>query len=199
MTDRIGALYEFAPSNLGAVRDAFPHTVSGAVALTLSMLVGGVMLTAHPLETFFGDHPIAAREVDQALVVQDSAASAKTQAVASAARSSFGLLPDDARSLLRSAPVSFAQGLPLGSKFGSIWPALRIALAEPESTRPISKSEATEPAESNPLPTSRPPEFRQLADYESMRGSKDQVREQPNATALSPAPDNRSFLEKLFG
>lgn len=64
-----GTPYDFSPFEGGTFsREAFPHTVSGAVALTLSMLAGGFILYAHSTAMLYAP-PDAAASVEEAPAV----------------------------------------------------------------------------------------------------------------------------------
>jgi hypothetical protein len=201
MTDRTGALYNFSAFDTGYItREASPYTLSGAVALALSLLVGGVMLSARPIATLFATIPVAAPEIDEATQsapITTVASVQETPAIAPAASVSYGSLPDPS-SLLRSEPASFAQSSPLGSKFDVIWPLLRTALIEPEDIAPISIPPVDQLAEAQ-VATSHPPVSRRPAAHVSSHTPARQIAPETNTAVLSPPPDNRSFLEKLFG
>jgi hypothetical protein len=66
MTYWTDAQYDFSPSDRGSFsRQAYPHTISGAVALTLGMLVGGWILYLHSTATLFAP-PDAILTLDEA-------------------------------------------------------------------------------------------------------------------------------------
>jgi Protein of unknown function (DUF2778) len=199
MTDRTGALYNLAAFDTGYItREASPYTLSGAVALALSLLVGGVMLSARPIALLFTAAPMSAPSVDEALEnapIAIPASVRETPAAASSASASYGALPDPTP-LLRSEPDSFAQYSPLGSEFDLIWPRLRTALIEPETVPAIAAPPAEQLAEI-PVPVLHPPASRPAPSHVSHTQSRDAA---PETTAvISPPPDNRSFFEKLFG
>ncbi len=201
MTDRTGALYNFSAFDTGYItREVSPYTLSGAVALALSLLVGGVMLSARPLATLFATIPVAAPEFDEAtqnVPIATVASVQETPAAAPAASASYGALPDT-RSLLRSEPASFSQTSPLGSEFDLIWPLLRTALIEPEGIPPISIPPVQQLAEA-PIAAPHRAASRLPVARASSRTPARQIEPEANTAALSPPPDNRSFLEKLFG
>ncbi len=199
MTDRTGALYNFPALEAGYLnREASPYTLSGATALALSVLVGGVMLSARPIATLFATVPIVAPSADQvaeSTPIATLASVHETPVVAPAASASYGALPD-ARSLSRSVPNSFARSAPLGSKFDSIWPVLRTALIEPEAIPSISTPPAAQLAEA---PAPRSVAARRPASHGSFHTQPRHMAQETATAVLSPPPDNRSFLEKLFG
>lgn len=194
MTDRTGALYNYPAFDTGYLtREASPYTLSGAVALALSLLVGGVMLSARPIAALFATIPVAAPEIDAAPGNVPIATVASVQETAAPAASvSYGALPDPG-SLLRSEPDSLSA--PLGAKFDAIWPLLRTALIEPEDISPISIPPAAQLAEAPAAP--RSPASRLATAHASSHAPARQI--EPETAVLAPPPDNRSFLEKLFG
>jgi Protein of unknown function (DUF2778) len=198
MTDRTGALYNYPAFDTGYLtREASPYTLSGAVALALSLLVGGVTLSARPIATLFATIPAAAPEIDAApgsAPITTVASVQETPTAAPTASVAYGALPDPG-SLLRSEPDSFAQSAPLGAKFDAIWPLLRTALIEPEDISPISIPPAPQLAETPVTP--RPPASRLATAHASSHAPARQI--EPETAVISPPPDNRSFLEKLFG
>jgi hypothetical protein len=199
MTGRTGALYNFRALDAGYLnREASPYTLSGATALALSVLVGGALLSAHPIETLFAIVPMVAPGADQAVEIPPIATLAsvhETRAAAPVASASYGALPNT-RSLLRSAPGSFAQSAPLGSKFALIWPVLRNALIEPEGIPSISTPPAAQLAEA---PTLRSVATRRTSSRGLSHTPPRQMAQETTTAVPGPPPDNRSFLEKLFG
>jgi Tlde1 domain len=199
MTDRTGALYNLPALDAGYLtRETSPYTLSGATALALSVLVGGVLLSGRPIATLFATVPMTAPSADQmpeSAPIATLASVRATPVVAPPVSVSYGALPDP-RSLLRSVPNSFAQSTPLGSKFASIWPVLRTALIEPEGTPSISIPPAAELAVA---PAPRPPATRLATSRSSVHTPPRQIPQETATAAVSPPPDNRSFLEKLFG
>ncbi len=199
MTDRTGALYNLRALDAGYLnRDSSPYTLSGATALALSVLVGGILLSAHPIATLFATVPFSApgaEQVTESLPIETFASVREEPIAAAAPDASYGTLPS-ARSLLRPAQSSFVQSAPLGAKFDSIWPELRTALIEPEAASPISMPPA-------PAPQFAVAPHSVVARAPASRGSlhaPPRESTQETATAVAaPPPDNRSFLEKLFG
>lgn len=196
MTDRTCALYNYPAFETGYLtREASPYTLSGAVALALSLMVGGVMLSVRPIATLFATMPVAAPEIDAApgnAPIATVASVEKPPGALPAANVSYGALPD-LSPLLRSEPDSFAQNSPLGAKFDAIWPLLRTALIEPEGISPISIPPVPQLAEA-PV---RPPASRVATAHASFHAPARQT--EPETAVLAPPLDNRSFLEKLFG
>ncbi len=137
------------------------------------------------------------------------------------ASNSYGALFDP-RSSLSSTPVSPSQNFVLGSSLASAPPAPSATIAEPgspsqnfmleanlESVAPApSAIEAPENAmpvgpqlgEDAPLPAPRPPEFGLPPSRIPSPVPGRQLPQQNRKAAVASAPpDNRNFLEKLFG
>ena len=77
MTYSTDTTYDFSPFDRGYFsRNAFPHTVSGAVALALSMLVGGWILYIHSTAVLYAP-PDATLSFDEASAVAPRAKTAR--------------------------------------------------------------------------------------------------------------------------
>ncbi len=141
---------------------------------------------------------------------------AELPARAVAARSvpdTYGALLDPA-SALGSAPVSLAWNAPLGSNFEPVPPLSPDPIGESENVPsppaptasplaedlPLPAPTASPLVENIPLPAPRPPEVRPWASQGPVRAPGRpmvQAARTPNPP-IAP-PDNRNFLEKLFG
>ncbi len=228
MTYSTGTPYDFSPFERGYLpREAFPHTVSGAVALTLSMLVGGFILYVHSTAMLYAP-PGVAPSVDEAPAVGPAVtaapvvyevpavappadpgaygALAAAPAVTAAPRVNEAATPAaivasdallDPTFSLGFAPVSLAQSAPLGSKFQPIAPAHPTTIVENVVPTAIPMPALRELAESVPLPAPRPPELQSPASNGPSPGG--QIA-QNRTTVLPSAPsDHRPFFENLFG
>ena len=209
MTYSTGTAYDFGPFDRGNFsRQTFPHTVSGAVALILSILVGAGILYVHSATP---DAPAAAPSVDEApavatVVTVASAygalaaapvaapsvadqASAGTPAAIVASNAYVALL-DPTYSV--GAPVSLAQSSPLGSNFEPFPPAHPATIVENVLPVPMPPVVSQQLIQNVPLPAPRPPE--------PAHTSGRQLARQDRTTVLPSTPANqRSFFDKLFG
>ncbi len=241
MTYSTGTTYDFSPFERRPFsRAACPHTVSGAVALTLSMFVGGWllyarsvgMLYAPPAGPSFYEAPpavtsavvvapetpasarpgnaasAASRNAYGALETAPAAAAAQQQQSADsafggtlatmAASDSYEALLDPTYSL-GSTRVPLSQSAPLGTNFHPlVSPAKPAQIAEAENVEPVPAQVPASLVQNIPLPTRRPAEFASPAAHETAE-APDSTAEQAQTTLVAPAPDNRSFFQKLFG
>jgi hypothetical protein len=218
MTYSIGTPYDFSPFDRGSFsRQAYPHTVSGAVAFILSILVGGGILYIHSVAA--PDAPAATPSVDEApaaapavtavpraygaLAAAPRAAGvdrvpADTPASIVASNAYVALL--DPTYSMGSAPVSLAQSSPLAPNFEplpSAHPATIVANVRPIPLPPVVPQQL---AQSVPLPAPRPPELQAPVSHGPSETSGRQLAQQDKTTVLSSTPDDRrAFFDKLFG
>ncbi len=214
MTYSIGTQYDFSPFERGSFsRQTFPHTVSGGVALILSILVGGGILYIHSVAApdaaapSVEEPPAAASVVTASAygalaagpVVRPSVAAkvlAGTPAISVASNDYIALL--DPKSL--GAPVSFAQSSPLGSDFAPFPSAHPTAIVENVRQTPTPPSIPSQLVQNVPLPAPRPAELQAAASHSSAPTSLRQVAQQERTSVPPSTPaDQRSFFDKLFG
>lgn len=159
--------------------DRRSQAVSGAVALTFSILAGAWMLERH------------------FVVAPQEAAEAPSDSAALIASKPYGSLLVGLRS--GSTPFSLAQSFPFGSNFESA-PAVATEVAEAENVRPTPTPEASQDGDGPPLPPRRPAEFGSQASRNPLQSAARQLAQQTGKPApASVAPENRSFFESFFG
>ncbi len=199
---------DFIPAERGCFpREALSHTVSGAIALTLSMLAGALILYAHSTATQYAPAEIAYSFTDApatpsptpARVVYGAAPAAaprivdKPPASAPAANRYVALL--DPTYSLGDTPSSLAQSVPLRSEFEPLPSAPPAQVAEAEDVLPVPTPPMPEQlVQSVPLPAPRPADLQMPAS----RAPAGRATAQAEASVAPPA-DHRSFFEKLFG
>jgi hypothetical protein len=217
MTYSIGTPYDFSPFERGSFsREAYPHTISGAVAFILSILVGGGILYIHsvaapdaPAAPSVDEAPIAAPAVTPlpraygALPAAPMAANVDKATAgmpaAIATSKAYVALLDPAYSM-GFAPVPLGQSAPLASDFAplaSSHPATVVANVRPT---PLPPAVPEQLAQSVPLPTPRPPELHAPASHDQLATSGRQLAQQDETTVAPSAPaDHNSFFDRLFG
>ncbi|MGH6818308.1 MAG: tlde1 domain-containing protein [Methylovirgula sp.] len=206
--------YDFIPVERGHFsRETFSHTVSGAVALTLSMLVGGLILYAHSTATHYAQPeiaynfegapptppPMSARVVyapppATALKIIDKPPAGTPAAVA--ASDEYIALLDPTYSL-GGAPGPLEQSAPLRPAFEPFPSALPAQVAEAEDVGPAPMPPMPEQfVQGVPLPAPRPSDLDVAASHGPAHARAREMAE--NRPILAPA-DHPSFFEKLFG
>ncbi len=97
------------------------------------------------------------------------------------------------------SPVSLAQSVPRGSTF-EFAPPSPVASAEAEAVPAPPRPVIAQSTPDIPLPAARPPAFRTAIRQMPLRvaGRRVGPQNRPGASPETP-PDNRSFIEKLFG
>lgn len=208
--------YDFVIPERGSFsREAFSHTVSGAVALTLSMLVGGLILYAHstamqyaPAEISFSftggpsvPPPMPARVVYGAPPAAAPRIVDKPQAAAPAsvaAANQYIALLDPTYSL-GGTPVLLGQSTPLQSEFQPLPSAPPTQVAEAEDVRSVPPPPMPDQfVQSVPLPAPRPADLQMPVSRASARATSREMA-QAGTSVFAPSTDHRSFFEKLFG
>jgi Protein of unknown function (DUF2778) len=206
--------YDFIPSERGHFsRETFSHTISGAVALTLSMLVGALILYAHSTATQYAPAEIAYSFADgsstpspqPARVVYGAAPAAAPRIVdKSAAATPASVVTDnkyiallDPTYSLGGSPSPLGQSLPLRSDFQPLEPAPPAQVAQAE-VRPVPAPPMSDQLVENvPLPAPRPAGLQVPASHAPARAGRDMAQAETSVVAR-PA-DHPSFFEKLFG
>jgi hypothetical protein len=221
MTYSTGTAYDFSPFDRGNFsRQTFPHTVSGAVALILSILVGAGILYVHSVATPDAPAaPAAAPSVDAAppvttVVTVASAYGALAAAPVAApsvadrapagtpaaivASNAYVALLDPTYSV--GAPVSLAQSSPLGSNFEPFPSAHPATIVENVRPAPMSPVVSQQLVQNVPLPAPRPPELQAPAGQGPLPTDGRQLAQQDRTSVAPSTPaDQRSFFDKLFG
>lgn len=197
-------------------RQAFPHTISGAVALAFSMVVGGFVLYLH--STAMAPSGVALNANEPPLpahafaIVQNTygtlpptpaasiapqsarAAPAGTPAVVVPSKSYAGML--DPTFSAGAAAASLEQSSPLASDFRPLSSTAPSAVAENVEPVSIPMPPLREQiAQSVPLPAPRPAELH----VASHRSSVQMAQQDTTPVPASAPPDHPSLLEKLFG
>lgn len=202
--------YDFIPAERAQFsREAFSHTVSGAIALTLSMLAGGLILYAHSTATQYAPAEIAFSFADAppapaptpARVVYGAAPAAAPRIVdkppatpASAANHYIALL--DPTYSLGDTPSLLGQSVPLRSEFQPLSSAPPMQVAEAEDVLPVPTPPMSEQfVQGVPLPAPRPADLQMPAG----RAPAGRATAQAETSVVAPPADHRSFFEKLFG
>ena len=192
MTYGIGTAHDFTPLDRGRLsRKSSSRTVSAAVALTFCSLAGVWMLYPRPATAPRGEEaPVVAFAVDE-------------RPASTPAPNLYVALFDPTFSL-GYTPVTLEQSAPRGSNFESIAPAPSAAIAEadaePESDQQIPASAIPQRVEPAPLPTPRPSELALPTGPGPFHASGRRLaRQNRTAVAVTAAPDQRSFFDKLFG
>jgi Tlde1 domain len=208
--------YDFVLPERGSYsREAFSHTISGAAALTLSMLVGGLILYAHSTATHyapaeisfsFAGAPSAPPPVPARVVYGAPPAAAPrivdkpptgTTASLAAANQYVPLL--DPTYSLGGTPGSLGQDMPLQSEFEPLPSAPPTQVAEAEDVRSVPPPPMPEQfVQSVPLPAPRPADLQIPASRAAARASTRELA-QAGTSVVASSPDHRSFFEKLFG
>src|ERR1700684_1643520 len=164
MTYSTGTSYDFSPFERSSFsRQAFPHTVSGAVALTLSILVGGWILYIHSASVK------ASPPATPTPAARPYQAPAGTPAARPASNNYVALL--DPTYSLDDMPAALAQSSPLGTKFQSSVPAPATTTVENVQSVPGPAVVSQQFAQNIPLPAPRPPELAVMPAARSARTS----------------------------
>jgi Protein of unknown function (DUF2778) len=218
MTYSIGTPYDFSPFERGSFsREAYPHTISGAVAFILSILVGGGILYVHSIAT--PDAPAAAPSFDEAPIAASAVmplpraygalpaapqaanvdkAPAGTPAAIVTSKAYVALL--DPTYSMGFAPVPLGQSAPLASDFAplpSSHPTTVVANVRPT---PLPPAVPEQLAQGVPLPAPRPPELPAPASHDQLATSGRQLAQQDETTVAPSAPaDHNTFFDRLFG
>jgi hypothetical protein len=228
MTYSTGTSYDFGLSYRGSFsRETFPHAVSGAVALTLSILVGSAVLYIHSVATSyappdanirsyftnFDEAPAPATAVVRtsdsygALAAAPTVPSAPslagralagTPAAIVATDSYVGLL--DPTYSLGAVSASLSQSSPLQSNFQPFVSSQPTEVAEEENVQPVPTPPVPQQlVQDIPLPARRPAEFSWPPSRGEAPPSGPEAAQQ-SAAVVAPEPsDHRSFLERIFG
>ncbi|MGC2128326.1 MAG: hypothetical protein WA649_11180, partial [Methylovirgula sp.] len=201
--------YDFIPAQRSYFsREAFSHTVSGAVALTLSMLVGGLILYAHSTATHyaqpeiafsFEDAPPAPPPTPARVVYAAAPATAPkivdTPPAGVAASDGYIALLDPTYSLGHT-PGMLGQSAPLRSAFEPLPSTQPTQVAEAEDVGPVPMPPMPEQfVQSVPLPAPRPSDLQVPASHGPARASSRDMA-QAEAPVLAPPADHRSFFQK---
>jgi hypothetical protein len=215
MTYSIDTTYDFRQFNRGSFsREAFPHAVSGAVALTLSILVGAGVLYIHSAtmnapafpsaEALPPVPPVAVRASPEAYGSLAAAPPPPANVDAAAAgtpaeiRSSDGYVALlDPTYSLGGSPASLAQSAPLRPAFQSNPYGRPATMAEGVRPAPMPPV-ADQLVQNVPLPAPRPAELQVASSHGAHRTPGPQLAEQ-NTTIPPATPDHPSFFQKLFG
>lgn len=218
MTYSIGTPYDFSPFERGSFsREAHPHTISGAVAFILSILVGGGILYVHSVGA--PDAPAAAPSIDEAPVAAPAVtpapraygalpaapqagnvdqAPAGTPAAIATSKAYVAAL--DPIYSMGFASVPLGQSAPLASDFAplpSSHPATVVADVRPT---PLPPAVPEQLAQSVPLPAPRPPELQAPASHDELATSGRPSTQQDETTVAPSAPaDHNTFFDRLFG
>jgi hypothetical protein len=208
--------YDFIPAERGHFsREAFSHTVSGAAALTLSMLVGGLILYAHSTATHYAQPEIAFNFEDAsptppptpARVVYAPAPATAPKIVdkppagtAAAIAASDAYIPLlDSTYSLGGAPGPLGQSLPLRSAFEPLPSSQPTQVAEAEDVGPAPMPPIPEQlVQSVPLPAPRPSDLDVAASGGPAHGRAREMA-QAETPVVAPPAAHRSFFDKLFG
>jgi hypothetical protein len=214
MTYSIDTTYDFGQFNRGSFsREAFPHAVSGAVALTLSILVGAGVLYIHSAtmnapafpsaEALPPGPPVTVAASPEAYGTLAAAPPPANVAAAPAAtptaiRTSDGYVALlDPTYSLGGSPASLAQSAPLRPAFQSNPFGHTPTMAE--DIRPVPMPPVADQLVQNvPLPAPRPQEF-QVASSHGAHRTPGPLLAQQNTTTFPASSDHPSFFQKLFG
>jgi hypothetical protein len=206
--------YDFIPAERGRFpREALSHTVSGAIALTLSMFAGGLILYAHSTATqyapaeiafSFADAPAAPPPTPARVVYGAAPAAAprivdKSAAGAPASTANHYIALLDPTYSLGDTPGLLGQSVPLRSEFQPLPSAPPTQVAEAEDVLSVPTPPMPEQlVQSAPLPAPRPADLQIPASHAPARAAGREMA-QAETSVVAPAADHRSFFEKLFG
>jgi hypothetical protein len=161
MTYSTGTPYDFSPFERGGFsREAFPHTVSGAVALTLSMLVGGFILYVHSTAMLYAppggapsveEAPAVGPPVTAAPVVYEVPAAAPAVKTASSGYGALAVAPAITAAPSLHEAATPAATVAANTYVGLLGPAFSLGIA------PVSLAQSS-PLGSNfqPIPSAHP-------------------------------------------
>jgi hypothetical protein len=193
---------EFTPVDRGhAFRKVFFQIVYGPLVLTISILLGGIVLYAFISAPFGSDAPVAFRQQASDLHATPAITPAPTivalRAVKTPVRASnpYGMLFDPSFTA-NLDPGALDQNLPLRSSFASPLAPPISALADSDDVEVAPLPVAPKLAQEIPLPARRPQE---LNEVPPPRPSLRQMAQSKAAAAPAPQADNRSLFDKLFG
>jgi hypothetical protein len=157
MTYSTGTPYDFSPFERGSFsREAYPHTVSGAVAFILSILVGGAILYVHSVATPDTAFP----GVDAGPAIPPEAAAASVVETVPAAAPAVAAVPR-AYGALAAAPAAASVDKAAAGTAAAIFASnAYVALLDPTysmGSAPVSLAQSS-PLASNfaPLPSAPP-------------------------------------------
>ena len=200
MTHGISTPRDFIPFDRGGPsRQFLSPTVSGALALAFSALVGAWFLYARPAilpvdDAPPTDMPTAAPPVAPAVMPLHHARRKPTQ-------NTYIALLDPTYSL-GYTPVPFAKSAPLGANFKSMTQASPTAVAEAQNISPIPVPvpvpAVPELVQDVPLPPLRPPVVEWSVSHGPVQEPHRLVAHR-TGTLPAAASDKRGFFEKLFG
>jgi hypothetical protein len=189
MTQVIDSPLDFISFDGGRLsRKVNSQVVPGAFILGLSALIGSAWMSCM--------RPAA---------IPNAARAPAAAAANVAASNSYGALFDPGF-FSGSKPVSLSQNFTLDSalepdsNLEPVAPKPSVAIAEPENVSPPPTPAGPQLGESAPLPAPRPPELGAPASHGPFQIPGRRLAQQNRKAVLASAPpDNRNFLEKLFG
>jgi hypothetical protein len=184
-----------------AFRKIFFQIVYGPLVVTISILLGAIVLYAFTAAPFSADAPIVIRHeasnVSPAPAVMPAPSIIAPRAVKTTpveASNPYGMLFDPSFTA-NLEPVAIDQNLPLRSSFVSLAPPPLSALADSDDVELAPLPVAPKLVQDIPLPARRPQDLNEGQPRPSIR----QMAQSKAAATPAAEGDNRSLFDKLFG